>query len=72
MERTIDTLIRIREEMTSISTPNSTRNYSQNDTVLIIMNGRVEILDKTFFKNVCSVLANSFEVKPKTNKTEIK
>ena len=53
-----DTIILMREWNTRIVTRDSEVNYHQNDTVIIIINGRVEIIDKTAFRGMLQCAAD--------------
>ena len=50
-----NTIIMIRDEKTRIVTAETEMNYSQNDTVIIIMNGKVEVVDKQGFREMVNV-----------------
>lgn len=48
----IDTLITMRDWKVRISTPDKCMTYHQNDTVIIIMNGKTGIVDKQAFRDM--------------------
>lgn len=57
-----DIIVMVRQEKTRIIQRDRTMNYSQNDTVIIIMNGIVEIIDKQAFRDMLDVASKDNEV----------
>lgn len=57
-----DIIVMVRQEKTRIIQRDRTMNYSQNDTVIIIMNGIVEIIDKRAFRDMLNVASKDDEV----------
>jgi hypothetical protein len=51
-EAPFDTIITIRDWVTRVIRRDKSVTYHQNDTILLVINGKVEIIDKNSFKNI--------------------
>jgi hypothetical protein len=52
----IDTIITIKDWKTKVINREHTMNYHQNDTVIVILAGKVEIIDKQAFRDMLHIV----------------
>ena len=57
-----DIIVMVRQEKTRIIQRDRTMNYSQNDTVIIVMNGIVEVIDKQAFRDMLNIASKDDEI----------